>query len=434
MVATLARRISPYPRTPLSHFPTPGRWLDAREIRQHTLVFGALNTLAQEGELKLNTIFLKDMAYRRARVVLTTIGVTVLIALILMIGGIMNGMRIQARQYVQSTGADIWISAEGSGSAFIGFSLLVPEYLAYLNEAPGLKPSSATPLIFAQARPTIRGKKSKAVIVGYKLGKLGGPTQYDLTEGRLFTGSEYEEWAEADIPPREVVIDEKMNLQIGERIYIGNKDLKVVGKVKSLMFVLDTPLLFMDIRTAQEVMLQNSLHVNMMIAKTAEEFTDEQISENLERLDAELKTIDVRTVREILKDIIEVYVDEPMKAVQFLRVMLWLAAGLIVGMITYVTTLEKTQEIGVLKAIGASNFYVTALILKQVALMSAIGVILGVILSLVFAAALPIFVAIDPVESAVVATISFGVCSIGGYLAARKAITVDPMVAFRGEI
>ena len=88
----------------------------------------------------MNSIFLKDMAYRKARVILTTIGITVLIALILMLGGIMNGMRIQAQQYPRFTGANIWISAEGSGSAFIGFSLLVPEHLAYLDGAQPLKP------------------------------------------------------------------------------------------------------------------------------------------------------------------------------------------------------------------------------------------------------------------------------------------------------
>ena len=60
----------------------------------------------------------------------------------------MNGMRIQAQQYVKSTGADIWISAEGSGGAFIGFSLLDEEHMAFLKASPGLVPNSASPLIF----------------------------------------------------------------------------------------------------------------------------------------------------------------------------------------------------------------------------------------------------------------------------------------------
>jgi len=73
------------------------------------------------------------MAYRRARVILTAIGITVLVALILALGGIMNGMRIQSRQFVESTKANIWISAEGSGGAFIGFSLLIQEYMEPLR-------------------------------------------------------------------------------------------------------------------------------------------------------------------------------------------------------------------------------------------------------------------------------------------------------------
>ena len=53
----------------------------------------------------MSKIFLKDMIYRQERVVLTIIGITVLIALILFLGGIMKGMKLQARQYVESTGA-----------------------------------------------------------------------------------------------------------------------------------------------------------------------------------------------------------------------------------------------------------------------------------------------------------------------------------------
>ena len=51
-------------------------------------------------------IFLKDMAYRRTRVVMTVIGIVVLITLILLLGGIMNGMRIQVQQYIRSTEAN----------------------------------------------------------------------------------------------------------------------------------------------------------------------------------------------------------------------------------------------------------------------------------------------------------------------------------------
>ena len=376
----------------------------------------------------MKTLFLKDMRYRRARVILTALGITVLISLILLLGGIMNGMRIQARQYIESTGADVWISAEGSGGAFIGFSMVVEEYMAFLNSAHGLTPDSASPLVFAQARPTVRGKSTKAIVVGYKLGKLGGPKH--AIEGRMFTASNFEDYRPEDPVPYEVVIDEKMGLEIGEQITLGNEKVRVVGKAESRMFVLDTPLLFMDVRIAQKILFGNTPHVNMMIAKSGVSQQPVQVATDLDSLE----TIEARTLKQTLDDIIAYYVDEPMKAVQFLRVMLWLAAGILVGMITYVTMLEKTQEIGVLKAVGASDYYVMGLLLKQVVLISAVGVVLGLILSYVFAVAAPIFVAINFVESIIVACISFIVCCGSGYLAARKAIEVDPMIAFRGEI
>ena len=373
----------------------------------------------------MNTLFLKDMRYRRARVILTGLGITVLVSLILLLGGIMNGMRIQARQYVESTEADIWVSADGSGGAFIGFSMLTEEYFpTYIGE--GFVAESASPLIFAQARPIIRDNTTKTIIVGSR--GLGGPKL--ITEGRMFKKSEG--YSAMNTVPLEVVVDEKMGLEIGERIIIGNETLKVVGKTESLMFVLDTPLLFMDIRTAQQALFREYPHVNMMIAKVKPNYEPEQVA--LTRSSQGEGVIEARTMEQTLNDIIEYYVDEPMKAVQFLRVMLWLAAGLLVGMITYVTMMDKTQEIGVLKAVGASNGYVMALLLKQVALISVIGVLLGFILSYIFAAAAPIFVAIHFVESIIVACISFVVCCGSGYLAARKAIRVDPMIAFRGEI
>lgn len=378
----------------------------------------------------MKSFFLKDMQYRRARVVLTSLGITVLISLILLLGGIMNGMRIQAQQYVKSTGADIWISAEGSGGAFIGFSLLIEENMAPLNASRELKEGSLSPLIFAQARPIVRGKSTKAIVVGYMTDKYGGPKQVLDGEGRMFKSSEFQDYRPEDPIPLEVIVDEKMGLEIGEQITIGTDAVKVVGKTSSLMFVLDTPLIFMDVRVAQKVLLGNYPRVNMMIAKANENMEPEKVAAFFDASE----DIEARTMNQTLDDIIAYYVDEPMKAVQFLRVMLWIVAGLLVGMITYVTMLEKTQEIGVLKAIGASNSYVMTHLLKQVALISVVGVTIGFCLAYVFAAAAPIFVAINLVESIIVAGISFIVCCGSGYLAARKVIMVDPLIAFRGEI
>ena len=388
------------------------------------------------------------MVYRKARIVLTVISVAVLVVLILLMGGMMNGLKKQARDYVQSVDRQagsgvVWLSSEGSGSTFAGFSMLNSEYLEVLRRLKGVdRETPLSPLIFAQARPIINGKEKKAVVVGYKQGKLGGPSKRDLTDptspfypiiGRLFQPCIYEDYRPMDVPPLEVIVDEWTGLEIGQNIELSGKSLKVVGKTKGKLFVFDTPLLFMDVRSAQETILGDSavIYVNTMLVKTAEGYSESQVANDIKSQSP--ISVDAHTGDQIVKIILANFVDEPMKGVRALRALLWLAAGVIVAMITYVTTMEKSREIGVLKAIGASNRYVISLTLKQVVTMTFAGMVLGIVLAFLAARFFPIVVLISGSESVLVAVITMAVCSYGGYVAAKRAAAVDPMIAFRGR-
>ncbi|MBM3212521.1 ABC transporter permease [Candidatus Poribacteria bacterium] len=394
----------------------------------------------------MKRVFLKDMTYRKGRIVLTVISVALLVMLILIIGGIMNGLKRQARDYVgsvneQSRAGIVWISSERSGSTFAGFSLLNSEYLEVLKQLKGVdRETPLSPLIFAQARPIINGKEKKAVVVGYKQGKLGGPSVKDLTDpnspfypitGRLFQSSTMDTYGPTDIPPPEVIVDEWTGLEIGQNIELSGKPLKVVGKTKGRLFVFDTPLLFMDIRTAQNTILDNIIYVNTVLVKVSEGYSESQLARDIKELSP--ISADTHTSGQIIKIILANFVDEPMKGVQALRALLWIAAGLIVSMITYVTTTEKSREIGVLRAIGASDRYIIMLIIKQVVTMTFVGIIGGISLALVSARFFPIMVLINFREAILVFFITMIICFYGGYVAAKRASAIDPMVAFRGR-
>ncbi len=452
----------------------------------------------------MQSIFLKDMRYRLVRVVLTTFGIIFLVWLILLLGGIMNGLRWQARRYFEFTGADLWFAKEHSGGVAVGFSLLNPEYVVPSIRDAGIDPQTPiSPLIFAQARPVVHGKETKAVVIGYRIGQLGGPaTPEQLSEGsRLFTPGPEEYAPEQQLPPPEVVVSDVgkfRELGIGETIELAGKSFSVVGKIPNLFFVFDTPFVFMDIRQAQDTILMNSIFVNTFLAKTkpktdkyvvepgnesqlsVEQFvgfkerkltvdviqqliknghvtvngkrasakrrlsandtvkimrhTPDEVAERLHNGLGKQLALEIRSQRQTIDNILENYVNEPMKGVRFFQVLLWVVAGIIVGVITYATTLEKAQEIGVLKAIGASSRYVMLLIIKQVVLMSIIGLTVGIALAWLSVNAFPIFVLISVREIIFVVCMGMVVCCLGGYLAAMKAISVDPMIAFRGEV
>jgi putative ABC transport system permease protein len=392
----------------------------------------------------VRAFFLRDMRYRRLRVVLTVLGVAVLSTLILLFGGIMNGLRWQARQYVRTTGADLWVSRERSGGVFVGFSLLNPEYIEPAVRAilgPMMDASvGVSPLIFAHARPVVRHAgvehQAKAVVVGYRPGRLGGPTEKDLAHGRLFVPSP-EPYSPEQQPELEAVVDSSMGLVIGESLEIGGNDIKVVGIVRNMMFVFDTPLVFVDVRTAQKAVLEDVIYVNTFLVRLRPGADPREAADLLNDSRRGLRATlaaEAHTSPQTVSTILENFVDEPMKGVQFLRAMLWLASGLIVGMITYVTTMEKTHEIGVMKAIGADSAYVFRLILNQVILMSLAGVLLGVLAAVAAVPAFPIFVLLNPMEAAAVSLLSLVVCIAGGVFAALRVLAVDPMVAFRGEL
>jgi ABC-type antimicrobial peptide transport system permease subunit len=108
----------------------------------------------------------------------------------------------------------------------------------------------------------------------------------------------------------------------------------------------------------------------------------------------------------------------------------------IYGVITYIVT-QRTREIGVRMALGASSGRVRAMVLRQGVGLALAGVILGLIaaaaLSSVIGAVLYGVKAIDPLTYAAVATLLLGAAAAASYLPARRAAAVAPSIALRSE-
>jgi ABC-type antimicrobial peptide transport system permease subunit len=113
-----------------------------------------------------------------------------------------------------------------------------------------------------------------------------------------------------------------------------------------------------------------------------------------------------------------------------------LAALGIYGVISYSVT-QKTQEIGVRMALGATSGRVQRDILTNTLRLALAGIFLGTIASLVtarlIAALLYATSPHDPVTYAWMALALVVVAAVSGYLPARRASRIDPMVALRNN-
>jgi len=115
---------------------------------------------------------------------------------------------------------------------------------------------------------------------------------------------------------------------------------------------------------------------------------------------------------------------------------MFLSALGIYGVLAYDVS-QRTREIGVLSAIGASRGQISGQILRQGLWKGGIGVVLGLIgATLLSRSMTTLLFNVRPTDPAVYAAVSFvliGVALLASYLPARRAARIDPLVALRDE-
>ena len=98
---------------------------------------------------------------------------------------------------------------------------------------------------------------------------------------------------------------------------------------------------------------------------------------------------------------------------------------------------QRTREIGIRSAIGASREQVLGLVLKQGLMKSSLGVVIGLIgaflLSRTISSLLFDVEPTDPVVYIVVSILLIVVALLASYLPARRAARIDPLVELRDE-
>ncbi len=135
------------------------------------------------------------------------------------------------------------------------------------------------------------------------------------------------------------------------------------------------------------------------------------------------------------------------KAVSPRRVVVWLLAGFagfalilaslgIYAVISY-SVQQRTQEIGIRMALGDSGGHLQLGILLQTLGMASVGIVLGLVASWILARTISSLLfgvsAADPVTFIGMLVTLFAVAALAGYLPARRASRIDPIVALRAN-
>jgi predicted permease len=113
-----------------------------------------------------------------------------------------------------------------------------------------------------------------------------------------------------------------------------------------------------------------------------------------------------------------------------------LAAVGVYGLISYSVS-QRTREIGIRIALGASAAHVMRSVVREGLLLGAIGVAIGTAGAMAATRVLSSFLfgveATDPVTFAAVAILLLAIAALASYVPSRRALRVDPLTALRAE-
>jgi putative ABC transport system permease protein len=259
-----------------------------------------------------------------------------------------------------------------------------------------------------------------------------------LVRGRLFT--------EQDVPPRLVaVIDEAFAKQyfagedpIGRGVRMGNGTddfYEIVGVVGNVKYQgLDR-----SPRPTMYAPFSTDLFGSMwMMVKTAGDPRDfaPTARQVMRELDVTIPAAALERLDAVITESVAPRRFSMLLLVAFALVALFLAAVGLYGVVAYAVS-QRTREIGLRMAIGAQRSDVLQMVLGGGMKVATTGVVLGLLAALSIAryVATLLFAVtpFDPLSYGVTAAVLLAVCALACYVPARRATTVDPLVALRTE-
>ena len=222
---------------------------------------------------------------------------------------------------------------------------------------------------------------------------------------------------------------------IGRTVRIADQSHRVIGVVREIKYVSITegPRPYVYISLAQNYMPQVTLHVRSSGQASAEQ---QRVRAAVHQVDAALPLFDVRP----LQTQIDVSLGAFAIATLFLSAAglqaLLLAAIGIYGVVSF-SVAQRTREIGIRVAVGATPAHVLRLVMSQAFALSMLGVVVGAALAL---ASSRILVGMlygvgprDPMTVGAVAASLMMVAIVACWVPARRALRVDPTTALRYE-
>src|SRR6202034_3565610 len=311
----------------------------------------------------MNKMVVSNLVHRPIRSLISMVAIALEVALILLIAGLCYGVMNDSKTRTAGIGTDVIVQPPGSSNLSAISGAPVPIKVAdIIRKLPHIKVVS--PVVW---QLTTAG--ALEVIDGIDLPSfeaLGGPFQY--IAGGPFQG------------PNDVLIDDyiarQKHVNVGDTMEVLGNKFCVAGIVENGRGARK----FLPLATLQDLIGAKDKASVFYVKLDDPAHADEVVKEVKSQPGMEKYT--VQSTEEYLSMM------TPSKLPGF-RPFIGVVIGvsLIIGFLVifqsmYAAVMERTREIGILKSMGASTFYIVSAILRETVLLAILGVIAGILVSM----------------------------------------------------
>jgi putative ABC transport system permease protein len=394
----------------------------------------------------MDNLIIENIKQRPFRTAISVIGVSLGVILIVLMVGLARGMTRDTGERQANVDAEIRFLPENlvSGSGGASQLTLPTRYADAIMY--GVKPTAEDPDIIPKppiagvVAATPVGEYIQASDFGIGFETVDGldyesfikTTHINIVEGRALgdgrtPGSEYEAIVDR------FYFENNQNVE-GQTLRIGGK-IKTLGHDFTVVGVYDPPMLArikIPLHTMQQLLggAENCFFIQI---RTATPELAQQVKEDLEKTYPGYTAI-------LTKDIPAIY-SQGIKPLEiFLNIVIWLAitiSTLVILLAMYTTIIERTREIGILKSLGASKAFVVMTIEQEAAVISALGVVFGFLISVigkfVLESTTRLKIAFELKWMLIAAVIGIGCGLVGALYPAIRAANLDVVEAISYE-
>ncbi len=344
-------------------------------------------------------VSLRDLQWRRRRFLIGVLAAGLVFALTLLMSGVSASFDNEIAHSVAAFKVDSWIVPSDVSGPFTSSHVFPAAEAQQVAAQPGVRGADAVLLMRTSVKtPSLHDLN----VIGVPAGGVVSPK---LSAGRALRR------------PGDMIADAALGMKLGARVRAFGRQFTIVGRTKGLTYYAGIPVAFVRLGDLQAGALNGAPLATTVVVRGS-------------------ITSPPEGFRVISNAAVRVDLGRPMhKATQtitFIMFLLWFVAAGIIGSVLYLQAIERSRDFAVFKATGVTTRTLLWGLAFQAVALALCAALAAYVLSLLLTPAMSMAVSVPGSAYITLPVVAILVGLLSSLIALRRAVTVDPALAFGG--